>query len=116
MALLKLNRFNGNKAGAVYDIAVAVNEKGIAYIEDYENHLMLQLLSGNAIRIENLDGFSAGFVSDLARYEKKNAAAHKNVHVCVDNITAILPAHGSGYDIGFINNRVCLTVKTLDPL
>lgn len=116
MALVKLNRFNGNKAGAVYDIAVAVNEKGIAYIEDYKNHFMLQLLSGNAIRIKNMDEFSSEFVSSLALYEKKNAAAHKDVHVCRDNITAILPAQGSGYDIGFTNNQVSLTVKTLDPL
>jgi len=116
MALVTLKRFNGNKAGEVYDIDLLVNEKGVAYIEDYGNHYMVHLLCGNAIRIENLKAFSPQSISGIMRYEKKNASEYKDVHVFPDNITAIMPAHGSGYDIGFTGNRAHVTVKTLDPL
>ena len=45
MVLIKLNRFNGSVAGdAVYNIPVVVNENGIAYVEDYTDHMMLTLL------------------------------------------------------------------------
>ena len=117
MVLIKLNRFNGSVAGdAVYNIPVVVNENGIAYVEDYTDHMMLTLLCGNTIRIENMEDFSSEFISGLARYEKKNAVQYKDVHVCRSNITAILPAQGTGYNIGFGGNQVNLTVKTLDPL
>ncbi|PJA32080.1 MAG: hypothetical protein CO187_05900 [Zetaproteobacteria bacterium CG_4_9_14_3_um_filter_53_7] len=95
MALVKLNRFNGNMASAVYDIAVSVNDKGIAYVEDYNDHMMLTLLCGNRIRIENMDDFSADFTSGLVRYEKKNAVQNKDVLVCRENISAILPARAA---------------------